>query len=62
MAIFNFIAAGNNAKQERVILWHTGNYKYQIERKSNDKTLSKTNYVNTSYEQALEIFERLTKC
>ena len=61
MAIFNFIRADYNSKQERLILWHTGNYKYQIERKQGDKVLRKTDYLNTSYEQATEIFERLAK-
>lgn len=61
MAIFNFIQAETrvNNPKERVILWHTGNYKYQLERKQGDKTVSKSDYVNTSYEQALEIFNRI---
>lgn len=57
MPIPNFVCADYNTKKERVILWHVGNYKYQIERKSGDKLLSRTNYLNTSYEQAKEIFD-----
>ena len=31
MSQIQYIADGYNAKRERVVLWRTGNYKYQLE-------------------------------
>jgi len=51
MSQIQYIADGYNAKRERVVLWRTGNYKYQLE------IAGKNTNFTAEYYDALERFK-----
>lgn len=44
---------------DTLVLWRHGDYHYEVERKKNGLTYARSTYLNTSYEQALEILETI---
>lgn len=51
MSQIQYIADGYNTKRERVVLWRTGNYKYQLE------IAGKNTNFTAEYYDALERFK-----
>lgn len=61
MKTVNFIASRKKDNGEMVYVWQRDHYHYEIERFLNGRRLDISTYLNTSYEQILEIFERIVK-
>ena len=56
MKTLHFIKSGRDKFGSYHVLWHTGNYRYEIENRSSKKSLV---LEDTSFEQAKRVFDEV---
>jgi hypothetical protein len=54
MKTYHYVESGYSPEGERIVLWHTGNYDYEIELGESVRRLP-----NTSFEEAKAQFQKL---